>query len=180
MKVSIITVCYNSVETIRDAIESIIAQDYADIEYIVVGGGSTDNTLAIIEEYRSPISLLISVRDRGIYDAMNKGVARATGDVVGLLSADHFYKSGHAISDVVAAFASAPAAGIIFAAADYLTRVTRHYSSEIFKYLRIGFGWMPPYPAIFVRNQGYELFGGYRLNYKISSGYGVFLLVDSM
>jgi glycosyltransferase involved in cell wall biosynthesis len=188
LKVSIITVCYNSGETIRDAIESVIAQDYADIEYIVVDGGSTDNTLAIIEEYRTSISVLISEADRGIYDAMNKGVALATGDVVGLLNSDDFYESRHAISTVVAAFNSAPAADVVFGdvvfvAADDLTRVTRYYSSETFKPWKLRFGWMPPHPATFVRNQVYKRFGGYSLKYKISSDYEIFvrwLLVNKL
>lgn len=188
MKVSIITVCYNSGETIRGAIESVIAQDYADIEYIVVDGGSTDNTLAIIEEYRSSISVLISERDRGIYDAMNKGVAHATGDVVGLLNSDDFYDSHHAISDVVAAFSCAPTADVVFGdvvfvAADDLTCVTRYYSSEAFKPWKLRFGWMPPHPATFVRNQVYTRFGDYSLNYKISSDYEIFvrwLLVNKL
>lgn len=180
MKVSIITVCYNSSETIRDTIESVIAQDYASIEYIVVDGGSTDNTLAIIEEYRASISVLISERDRGIYDAMNKGLARAKGDVVGLLNSDDFYETHHAISDVVAAFDSAPAADIlfgdvVFVAADDLTRVTRYYSSAKFRPWKLRFGWMPPHPATFVRNQVYKCFGGYSLNYKISSDYEIFV-----
>jgi glycosyltransferase involved in cell wall biosynthesis len=180
LKVSIITVCYNSGETIRDAIESVIAQNYADIEYIVVDGGSTDNTLAIIEEYRSSISVLISERDRGIYDAMNKGVARATGDVVGLLNSDDFYESHHVISDVVAAFDRAPAADVVFGdvvfvATDDLIRITRYYSSEAFKPWKLRFGWMPPHPATFVRNQVYKRFGGYSLKYKISSDYEIFV-----
>lgn len=180
LKVSIITVCYNSGETIREAIESVIAQDYADIEYIVVDGGSTDSTLAIIDEYRASVSVLVSERDRGIYDAMNKGVARATGDVVGLLNSDDFYDSRTAISYVVAAFKNTPAADVVFGdvvfvAAEDLSRVTRYYSSEAFKPWKLRFGWMPPHPATFVRNQIYKRFGDYSLDYKISSDYEIFV-----
>lgn len=93
MKVSIVTVCYNSAATIRDTIESVLAQDYADIEYIIVDGASKDNTLSIVNEYRDRIATVISEPDKGIYDAMNKGILAATGDVVGILNSDDFYES---------------------------------------------------------------------------------------
>lgn len=180
MKVSIITVCYNSGATIRDAIESVIAQEYADIEYIVVDGGSTDNTLAIIEEYRASISVLISERDQGIYDAMNKGVERATGDIVGLLNSDDFYEARTVINDVVTEFKRAPAADVVFGdvvfvAAEDLTRVTRYYSSAAFRPWKLRFGWMPPHPATFVHNEVYRRLGGYSRTYKISSDYEMFV-----
>lgn len=180
LKVSIITVCYNSGKTIRGSLESVIAQDYADIEYIVVDGGSTDNTLEIIDEYRDSISTLISERDNGIYDAMNKGVACASGDVVGLLNSDDFYETRHAISDVVAAFDCAPASDVVFGdvvfvAPSDLTRVTRYYSSAKFRPWKLRFGWMPPHPATFVRRRIYDCFGGYSLKYKISADYEIFV-----
>lgn len=188
MKVSIITVCYNSAETIRDSIESVIAQDYADIEYIVVDGGSTDNTLAIIEEYRTSINVVVSERDRGIYDAMNKGVSLASGEVVGLLNSDDFYESNHAVADIVSAFNKNSSTDVVFGdvvfvAANDLTRITRYYSSETFKPWKLRFGWMPPHPATFVRSHVYKRFGGYSLDYKISADYEIFvrwLLVNKL
>jgi glycosyltransferase involved in cell wall biosynthesis len=90
MKVSIITICYNSAATIEDTIRSVISQDYPDIEYIIVDGVSTDGTLGIVERYRDRIHRVISEKDRGIYDAMNKGVSAATGDIVGILNSDDF------------------------------------------------------------------------------------------
>jgi len=104
LKLSIITVCYNSASTIRDTIESVLSQSYADIEYIVVDGGSTDGTQAIVESYGQRISAFVSERDKGIYDAMNKGVALATGDVIGILNSDDFYEEIGVISSVVEAF----------------------------------------------------------------------------
>lgn len=101
MKVSIITIAYNSAETIEDTIQSVLAQDYPNIEYIIVDGASKDQTPQIVERYKSSISKYVSERDKGIYDAMNKGVALATGDVIGILNSDDFYADQKVISDIV-------------------------------------------------------------------------------
>ncbi|MGY4535297.1 glycosyltransferase involved in cell wall biosynthesis [Pseudomonas sp. TE3786] len=180
MKVSIITVCYNSSETIRTAVESVIAQDYPNIEYIVIDGGSKDGTPAILDEYRGSIDVLVSEPDRGIYDAMNKGVALATGDIVGLLNSDDLYESPTSISEIVAAFERSPQAevvfgDVVFVASDDLNKVTRYYSSRHFRPWKLRFGWMPPHPATFVRQQVYQRLGNYSLAYKISADYEVFV-----
>ena len=98
MKVSLITIAYNSAETIEDTIKSIVAQDYSNIEYIIIDGGSTDNTLSIIDKFKDSISTIISEPDKGIYDAMNKGVQNATGDIVGILNSDDIYADNKVVS----------------------------------------------------------------------------------
>ena len=114
MKVSIVTVCYNSEETIRDTIESGLAQSYPDIEYIIVDGASSDSTMGIVEEYKNRISIAVSEPDKGIYDAMNKGIKLATGDVIGILNSDDFYQNNDVIRDVVNQFNLFPAADLVF------------------------------------------------------------------
>ncbi|NBF09263.1 glycosyltransferase family 2 protein [Pseudomonas sp. Fl4BN1] len=180
MKLSIITVCYNSASTIRDTIESVLSQSYADIEYIVVDGGSTDGTQAIVESYGQRISAFVSERDKGIYDAMNKGVALATGDVIGILNSDDFYEEIGVISSVVEAFERRPDSDIVFGDvvfvnADNLRKITRFYRGKQFFPWKLRFGWMPPHPASFIRKSAYQRIGMYSLGYKISADYEFFV-----
>src|SRR3954454_911185 len=114
MKVSIITVCFNSEKTIRDTIESVLSQDYSHIEHIIVDGASSDGTMDIVHGYRERVAKVICEPDNGIYDAMNKGVAAATGDVVGILNSDDFYDSSNVISCVLEAFDNQPGVDIVF------------------------------------------------------------------
>ncbi|MCB0640993.1 MAG: glycosyltransferase, partial [Phaeodactylibacter sp.] len=104
MKISIITACYNSARTIRDTIDCVIAQSYPDIEYIIIDGHSTDETLAIIQSYGDQVNHLVSEPDAGIYDAMNKGLQVATGDVIGILNSDDFYADNGVVERVMAIF----------------------------------------------------------------------------
>ncbi|NWB97833.1 glycosyltransferase [Pseudomonas gingeri] len=180
MKLSIITVCYNSAATIRDTIESVLSQDYADIEYIVVDGGSKDGTQAIVESYASHISTFVSEPDRGIYDAMNKGVALAHGDVIGILNSDDFYEGPGAISSVVKAFQRRPDndvifGDVVFVNASNLQKVTRFYRGNRFAPWKLRFGWMPPHPASFIRKAAYQQVGPYSLRYRISADYEFFV-----
>ena len=180
MKVSIITVCFNSAATIRDAIESVLAQTYDDIEHIIVDGDSTDDTVRILKEYQSDSNRIISEPDKGIYDAMNKGISFATGDIVGILNSDDFFESSESIEHVVDAFRSEPGADIVFGdvvfvGSEDVTTIKRYYSSRKFKPWKLRFGWMPPHPATFVRRSVYEASGEYSLNYKISSDYEMFI-----
>lgn len=108
MKVSIVTVCYNSAKTIERTIKSVAGQDYTNIEYIIIDGGSTDGTLDIIDRYKDKISVLVSEPDKGIYDAMNKGIARATGDIIGFMNSDDWYADG-AIAAIVDSFSKTDA-----------------------------------------------------------------------
>ncbi|MCF5518200.1 glycosyltransferase family 2 protein, partial [Pseudomonas sp. PA-3-6E] len=151
MKISIVTVSYNSATTIRDTIESVLSQDYENIEYIIVDGASKDSTMEIVNEYADKISKVVSEPDKGIYDAMNKGISLATGDVIGILNSDDFYESNQAISSVVEKFSAAPESqvvfgDIVFVNADDLDTVTRFYGAEHFRAWKLRFGWMPPHP----------------------------------
>ena len=188
MKVSIITVCQNSEATIADAVESVLAQTYKDIEYIVVDGASTDNTLSVLEPYSNKIDILISEPDGGIYDAINKGIALATGDIVGILNSDDFFESTNSIQQVVDAFEVNPAVDIVFGDVVIVdstdtSAIKRYYSSQRFKPWKLRFGWMPPHPATYVRKMAYEKCGQYQLNYQISADYEMFvrwLLVENL
>lgn len=180
MKVSIITVSFNSATTIRDAINSVLTQSYADIEYIVVDGASTDDTKKILDEYQERIAKIISEPDDGIYDAMNKGISLATGDIVGILNSDDFFESPDSIQHVVNGFREGSRADILFGDVVFvdsndLTKVKRFYSSRNFKPWKLRFGWMPPHPATFVRRSAYEKCGRYSLNYEISADYEMFV-----
>ncbi|WP_440054145.1 glycosyltransferase family 2 protein [Pseudoalteromonas sp. T1lg65] len=178
MKVSIITVCYNSAKTIEDTVKSVLSQDYQEIEYIVIDGGSSDGTLGIIDKYRERIATIVSEPDKGIYDAMNKGVKKSTGDIVGILNSDDFYESEDVISKTVCHFDSETDVvfgDLIFVKSDNLEKVTRFYSLPNFKPWKLRFGWMPPHPATFIKKSVYDRCGLYKINYKISADYEVFV-----
>lgn len=178
MKVSIITVCYNSSATIEDTIKSVLSQDYRDIEYILIDGGSTDSTLDIINKYRDRIASIISEPDEGIYDAMNKGIKNATGEIVGILNSDDFYEAKNVISEMVSKFNSDTEivfGDLIFVKPENIEKVTRFYSLPNFKAWKLRFGWMPPHPATFIKKSVYDRFGLYKINYKISADYEVFV-----
>jgi len=180
LKLSIITVCYNSASTIRDTIESVFSQDHCDIEYIVVDGGSKDGTQAIVESYGERISRFVSEPDKGLYDAMNKGVALATGDVIGILNSDDFYEDPTSASSVVKAFVRHPESDVVFGdvvfvSAPDLKKVTRFYRGNRFAPWKLRFGWMPPHPATFIRKSAYTKVGFYSLKYRISADYEFFV-----
>lgn len=174
-RVSIITVCFNSVRTIRDAIESVISQDYPDIEYLIIDGGSDDGTVQILEEYRDRIAVLVSEPDLGIYDAMNKGMRLATGDVVGLLNSDDFYTDAEAVSDLVAAMTRAETdavfADLIFVDPANLGRARRYYDSGDWHPARFRFGWMPAHPTLFVRRECYARVGPFSMEYRVAADF---------
>ena len=180
MKVSIITVCFNSAGTLHHTIDSVLGQSHPDLEYIVVDGASTDGTLDILRDYRDRITRVISEPDEGIYDAMNKGIEACTGDIVGILNSDDFFRSPDTIADVVNAFSENGSADIVFGdivyvSLDDLESVTRYYSSKRFKPWKLRFGYMPPHPGTFVRREAYEKVGLYRLDYRISADYEMFI-----
>ncbi len=180
MKISIITVCYNSESTIQDTILSILSQDYDDIEYIIIDGGSKDKTLEIIEKYSSSISKLVSEPDKGIYDAMNKGVALSTGDVVGVLNSDDYLSHDSVVTNIVNAFVSdvsidAVYGDIVFVESGLSKKVKRFYSLPNFKPWQFRFGWMPPHTGTFIKKSVYQALGDYQLNYKIASDYELFV-----
>lgn len=175
MKVSIITTTFNSAKTVQNTIESVINQDYPNIEHIVVDGASKDNTIDIVNSYGSNISHLISEPDKGIYDAMNKGIKIATGDIIGILNSDDFFTSNDIISTIVDTFTQndidALYGDIHFVHPEDLNKPVRYYSSEIFRPSLFRFGFMPAHPSFYVKKKCYDQFGLYALDYKIASDY---------
>ena len=179
-KISIITVCYNSSLYIRTAIESVIIQDYSDIEYIVIDGSSTDNTISIVSEYKDRIAHFVSEPDKGIYDAMNKGIALASGDVIGILNSDDFYPNNRVILDVVNCFRATPDVDIVLGNVDFvsakdLSKPVRFYSSFRFSPWKLRFGFMPAHPAAFIKRTAYKKVGLYKLGYKIAADFDIFV-----
>jgi glycosyltransferase involved in cell wall biosynthesis len=174
-KVSIITVCFNSAKTIRDTIESVLSQDYPDIEYIIVDGSSSDETVAIVKEYADRIAVIVSESDRGIYDAMNKGIALVNGDIVGMLNSDDVYMHEHAVSDLIREMQNKDTdsvyADLVIVDPLDLNKVLRYYDSSYFSPKKFRFGWMPAHPTFFVRKSLYNKVGPYSLDYNISADY---------
>ncbi|KAB0665281.1 glycosyltransferase [Oryzomonas japonica] len=174
-KISLITVSFNSGSTIEDTIKSVANQNYPNIEYIVVDGLSTDNTLDILKSYPDVVSKVISEKDSGIYDAMNKGIMLATGDVVGILNADDFYVDENVITKVVQAFVINPIdaliADLVYVRPEKLDKIVRYYSSANFALDKFESGWMPPHPTFFVKRKCYDNFGLYKTDYKIAADF---------
>jgi len=180
MKVSIITVCFNNEKTIRDTIDSVMSQNYNNIEHIIVDGLSTDGTIKILSEYEGNISKVISEPDMGIYDAMNKGIELATGSIVGILNSDDFFESPSVISDVVNKFKSNTELSLVFGDViivkpSDINKVVRLYTSSNFQAWKLRFGWMPPHPASFFKQTAYELIGKYSLEYNIAADYELYI-----
>jgi glycosyltransferase involved in cell wall biosynthesis len=180
MKISIVTIAYNSAQTIEATLQSVIQQDYPDVEYIVIDGGSSDGTQAIVQKYLHRIAHFSSEPDKGIYDAMNKGVRAATGDVIGVLNSDDFYADASVIRDVVNTLKAHPECEALYADLVYVDRahtdkVTRYWKAGPFKRSRFRQGWMPPHPTFFVSRSAYDRFGLYSLDLKSAADYELML-----
>jgi len=178
MKVSIVTVTYNSAETLTDTLESVLRQTYSNIEHIIVDGASTDNTVDIIRQYEPRYQgrlRWISERDSGLYDAMNKGIRMATGDVVGILNSDDFFTGNDVVEKLVKPFSDHHVDGIYgdihFVRDGALDKCVRYYSSRHFHPRWLRFGFMPAHPSFYARRQVYEQAGLYKTDYKIGSDY---------
>lgn len=175
MKISIITVCYNSANTICKTLRSVRKQTYGDIEHIVVDGGSLDRTLAVIDAEGSHVTRLVSERDNGIYDAMNKGIQLATGDIVAFLNADDFYKDANVLARVAQVMQveelDALYGDVEFFRPGQQDVVVRRYNSARFNADRLGWGWMPAHPALFVRRTLFERYGMFRTDYRIAGDF---------
>ncbi len=179
LKVSVITVCYNSATTIEKTIQSVISQDYDNIEYIIVDGLSKDNTLQVVEQYKNKISKIISEKDDGIYFAINKGIAVATGDIVALIHADDFYTNDKIISGVVKIFLEKNV-DTVYGDLQYVDRentdkVTRYWQSGEYTDGLFLKGWMPPHPTFFVRKICYDKYGNYTTILKSAADYEMML-----
>lgn len=174
-KVSIITVSYNSVDTIQDTIESVLNQKYPNIEYIIVDGNSNDGTMEVVSKYRDKITKVVSEPDNGIYDAMNKGIVLATGDFVGILNSDDVYSDSSVIEDVVGQLVSTGAdctyADLMFVSRGDLNKRVRFCSSKNFSISKFRWGWMVPHPTFFVKRSCYEKFGLYKMGYRVSADF---------
>jgi glycosyltransferase involved in cell wall biosynthesis len=178
-KITIVTVCFNSAATIRDTIDSVLNQDYANIEYIIVDGGSTDGTMQIVAQYENQITQIVTEPDQGIYDAMNKGIGLATGDIIGILNSDDFYTSSDVISTIVNTYCQSSAdivfGDLIYIAPSDTSRVLRIYNASGFRPWMLRFGWMPPHPATFIKRSIYKKFGQYSMGYKTAADYEIFV-----
>jgi glycosyltransferase involved in cell wall biosynthesis len=173
--VSIITVCYNSAETIGTAVESVLSQNYPAIEYIVIDGGSKDSTMDVVRRYRDAIAKVVSEPDRGIYDAMNKGVSIARGEVVGLLNADDYYADCNVIADLIRVMRER-GTDCVFADVEYVKRenahrVVRYYDSSHWNVRKFRYGWIPAHPTFFIKKCWYVNCGYYSLDYRIAADF---------
>ncbi|MDC0988826.1 glycosyltransferase family 2 protein [Candidatus Pelagibacter sp.] len=174
MKISIITVSYNSENFIESCINSIISQSYKDIEYIIIDGSSKDNTLKIIQRYSRYVSTIVSEPDKGIYDAMNKGIKIAKGEIIGFLHSDDMYKNENVLSKVAKIFKNNASLDACYADLIYVkkintSRIVRYWKSSKFIKGSFSKGWSPPHPTFFVRRSVYERYGNFNLKYPIVS-----------
>ena len=175
VRISVVTVCWNSAATIARTLASVAAQDWPDVEHIVIDGASTDGTQQIVAEHGSHVAQFVSERDKGIYDAMNKGIARATGDVIGILNADDHYPDSGRLRAIAEAFAAHQVDAILgdvaFFRAEAPDKFVRRYNSGRFRPGLIAWGWMPAHPAMFVRRAVYDRFGLYRTDFRIAADF---------
>lgn len=177
MKISIITVVWNNKKTIKDAIESVLSQTYDNIEYLVIDGASNDGTVDIVQSYGKRISKFISEKDNGIYDAMNKGIALATGDVVGILNSDDFYIDEYVIEKVVREFkikgVDSVYADLVFVKHDNLDKIIRYYDSSKCMPDKFQYALYPAHPTFFVKKEIYKKYGLFKTNYKIGADFDI-------
>lgn len=172
-KISLITVTRNAEQTISRCIESVIAQNFNNIEYIVIDGGSTDNTIQIISQFKDRISFFITEPDNGIYDAMNKGIAKASGTVIGTLNSDDFFADNDVLSAVAAAF-TLQNTDILYGNLDYINPqggIIRRWQSGDYKKGKFNWGWMPPHPTFYCKKNIFEQLGYYNLKYGTAADY---------
>lgn len=183
MKISLITVTYNSAGTLADTLESVLAQTYKNVEYLIIDGNSKDATIDILRDYEARFGgrmQWLSETDGGIYDAMNKGISRATGDVVGILNSDDFFASAEVLEKVAAVMDSDSSIDGVYGDVRYVdpedtSRTVRHYSSASFSRKKLVYGLMPAHPSFYVRRACYLKYGLYDTRYRISADYDLFV-----
>lgn len=180
MKISIITVSYNSAATIADTMQSVSGQDYPDVEYIIIDGNSTDGTLDIIMRFPT-VAKVVSEKDNGMYDAMNKGIRLATGEVIGILNSDDIYTHSSVLSDVVARF-NKKNTDTVYGDLQYVSRlnvnkIIRTWRSGSFSRRKFYYGWMPPHPAFFVRKKVYDQVGLFNNSLSSAADYELILRI---
>lgn len=182
MKISIITVVYNNDKTIKDAIESVLNQSYQQIEYIVIDGASKDNTVSIIKEFQSQIAKFVCEPDNGIYDAMNKGVGLATGDVIGILNSDDLYQDANVIETVMNQFSQDPSLDIVYGDLVYVKNedvnsIVRNWKSIPYYDRFFERGNVPPHPSLFVKQYVYKKAGLFNLDFILAADYEFMLRI---
>jgi len=179
MKVSIITVVFNGVRMIEDCIKSVTRQTYPNIEHTVIDGGSTDGTVETVERYSDRIAKFISEPDNGMYDAMNKGIKAATGDIIGILNSDDFYVDEHVIEDIVRTITENKTdscyGDIVYVDRDIPDKIVRIWNAGEFRKDKFKKGWMPPHPAFFVKKKIYEQYGYLNLSFPLAADYELML-----
>lgn len=179
LKISIVTVVLNNKDYIEDCIQSVISQTYPFVEYIIMDGGSTDGTLDVIKKYREDIAIFISESDEGIYDAMNKGIKAATGDIIGILNSDDVYAGDNCLATVAACFAENNVdscfADLVYVDADNIDKQVRYWQAGDYSKNNFKRGWMPPHPTFFVRRSVYEEYGLFNLNFPLTADYELML-----
>lgn len=179
MKISIVTAVYNGADTIRGALESLWSQKHVDIEHIIQDGGSTDDTLGVIARFCDARTKLESRKDSGLYEALNLGISRATGDIVGVLHCDDMFANSSVLSNVAAAFEDPIIQGVYgdleYVAKNDLARVIRYWKSCAFQPALLREGWMPPHPTLFLRRGVFALHGLYDTSFHIASDYEAIL-----
>ena len=179
MKISVVTVTYNSAKTVKDTIQSVLNQHYDDYEYLVIDGGSKDETVDIIKSFEPAFKgkmRWVSEKDKGMYDGINKGIRMSTGDVVGIINSDDFYHRTDIFQIINDAFINNPGVEAIygdvrFVNPDNLDKTVRYYSSKNFKPWRFRFGFMPAHPTFFTYKQNFEKYGYYQYDYHIAADY---------
>lgn len=179
MKISIITVVWNRAATISQAIESVQRQSYPNVEHIIQDGGSTDGTLEVINGMANAQTNVVSERDHGIYDAINRGITRATGDVIGLLHSDDLFAHDDVLADVARVFQD-PNIQAVFGDLDYVvaedtSRVIRHWRTGEFSPAKLARGWMPPHPTLYLRRDVFDTYGLYNTDFRIAADYDAIL-----
>jgi glycosyltransferase involved in cell wall biosynthesis len=181
MKVTIITVTFNSERTVENTIRSVLSQKYKDKEYIIIDGGSTDSTVNIINKFRKKINKIVVEKDQGVYDAINKGINLSKGSVISILHSDDIYKNAFVLSDVVKKFNYNQKNSIVIGDTSYLQKkfffFKRYYSSSFFNHWMMRLGYSPPHPSTFIRKNVYTKYGMYNNKYKIAGDFEFFLRV---
>ncbi|MDF1884415.1 glycosyltransferase [Sulfurimonas sp. SAG-AH-194-C21] len=179
MKISVITAVYNNQNTIEDALNSVLSQTHDDVEYIVIDGNSSDDTLNIIKKYEDKIDVLVSEPDSGIYDALNKGIDKASGDIVCFLHSDDIYANEHVLTKVNALLENSHADSVygdlVYVKKTNIDKVVRFWKSGEFSEKKLKRGWMPPHPTFFVKREIYTRYGGFDTSFTIAADYDTVL-----
>lgn len=174
-KISVITISYKSKATIRTTIESILSQDYYNYEYIIVNRESDDGTIDVIREYEDKIDTIIDEPDEGIYDALNKGIEMATGDVIGFLHSDDFYSGDNILSTIASAFkyndVDAVYGDLIYVPQHNINKTVRYWKAGEYHRNKIRQGWMPPHPTMYIKKSVYNMCGKFAPGYDIAADY---------